>query len=131
MIKPSASDRSFGLLLCVFTGSAAIYAFWKVNVALALFLIMLTIAIAAMVILCPNKFIQLKNGWLWLGERLGAIFNPVVLAALYYIVLTPTALVSRWLGRDALRLKFQTRSTYWIKRQSSARSQSEFFRQQY
>lgn len=131
MAKSTASDRAFGLLLCVCAASATIYAFWKSNLALSLSLTVLTSVMVVMVLCCPNKFARLKRGWLWLGERLGSIVSPIVLAALYFIVLTPTAVISRWLGRDALRLKRHTCSTYWIPRQHLERSQSDFFRQQY
>jgi hypothetical protein len=131
MAKPTASNRAFGILLCVCSASGAFYAFWKLNVAISVSLALLTTVMVVMVLCCPNKFARLKHGWLWLGERLGSIVSPIVLAALYYIVLTPTAVISRWLGRDALRLKRPACSTYWIPRQQLERSQSDFFRQQY
>jgi hypothetical protein len=131
MAKPTASDSTFGVLLCVCAASAAFYAFWKSNEALSLALTLLTSVMVVMVLCCPNKFGRLKDGWLWLGERLGSIVSPIVLAALYFIVLTPTAVISRLLGRDVLRLQRTTCSTYWIPRQKLERTQSDFFRQQY
>jgi hypothetical protein len=131
MSKHTASDREFGVLLCVCAASAAFYAAWKLNVALSVSLTLLTSVMVVMVVCCPNKFARLKHGWLCLGERLGSIVSPIVLALLYFIVLTPTALILRWFGRDALRLKRSTSSTYWIPRKPLERSQSDFFRQQY
>jgi hypothetical protein len=131
MAKSTASDRAFGILLCICSASVTLYAFWKLNVELALPLTLLTTVLIGVVVCCPDKFARLKHGWLWLGERLGFIASPVVLAALYFMVLTPTAIVSRWLGRDALRLKHRTCSTYWIPREPTERKQSDFFRQQY
>ena len=131
MSKHTVSDREFGVLLCVCAASAAFYAVWKSNVALAVSLTLLTSVMVIMVVCCPNKFARLKHGWLCLGERLGSIVSPIVLALLYFIILTPTAFISRWLGRDALRLKQSTSSTYWIPRKQLERSKSDFFRQQY
>ena len=131
MTRPTASDRAFGVLLCICAASAALYAAWKSNVALSVSLTLLTSIMVVMVLCCPNKFTRLKHGWLLLGERIGSIVSPIVLAALYFIVLTPTAVISRLVGRDALRLKRPTCSTYWIPRQQLERSQSDFFRQQY
>lgn len=131
MAKSTASDRAFGILLCVCSASGAFYAFWKSNLAISASLTLITTVMVVMVLCCPNKFTRLKHGWLWLGERLGSIISPIVLAALYFVVLTPTAVISRWLGRDALRLKRPSCSTYWIPRQQLERSQSDFFRQQY
>jgi len=131
MSKHTVSDREFGVLLCVCAASAAFYAVWKSNVALAVSLTLLTSVMVIMVVCCPNKFARLKHGWLCLGERLGSIVSPIVLALLYFIILTPTAFISRWLGRDALRLKQSTSSTYWIPRKQLERSKRDFFRQQY
>jgi hypothetical protein len=131
MSKHTASDREFGVLLCVCAVFSAFYAAWKSNVGLAVSLTFLTSVMVVMVVCCPNKFATLKHGWLYLGGRLGSIVSPIVLASLYFVVLTPTALISRWFGRDALRLKRPTSSTYWIPRKQLERSQSDFFRQQY
>lgn len=131
MAKSTASDRAFGILLCVCSASVTLYAFCELNVELALPLSLLTSLFLVMVVCCPDKFAKLKHGWLWLGERLGFIVSPIVLAALYFMVVTPTAVVSRCLGRDALRLKRRTSSTYWIPREPTERKQSDFFKQQY
>ncbi len=41
----------------------------------------------------------------------------VVLALMFYVVLTPLALVFRWRGRDALQLRPARGNSYWITRQ--------------
>ncbi|RII84021.1 hypothetical protein CJO09_01950 [Neopusillimonas maritima] len=131
MARPTASDRAFGILLCAAAALAASYAFWKESIAIAQSLALLTTILIVMVILCPNKFGRLKLAWLWFGERLGAFVNPLVLTALYFIIVTPTALISRSLGRDALRLKRRRCSTYWIQRPPPERKPKDFFNQQY
>jgi hypothetical protein len=48
---------------------------------------------------------------------LGRIVNPVVLTVLFFVVVTPYALVLRLAGRDALRLRPEPgRDSYWIAR---------------
>jgi hypothetical protein len=131
MTKLIASDRTFGILLCAGVAAASYYAFSKVNVAFAQALTLLCAVMIVMVICCPNKFRRLKLAWLWLGDQLGTIVSPITLALIYFIVLTPTALISRALGRDPLRLKNRSCSTYWIPRSPLDRTQSDFFNQQY
>lgn len=131
MNKPTASERPFGLLLCVVAAISAYYAYWKVNIFFALSLTLLTAVLVVMVFFCPSKFARLKLGWLWVGERLGAIVSPISLAVLYFVVLTPTGLVSRSLGRDPLRLRRRSCSTYWIPRPPPDRPLSEFYKQQF
>ena len=131
MANPTPSNASFGVMLSILTASGTIYAFWKTNIILALLLSLLTTVFAGMTIYFPNKFAKPKRGWLRLGERLGAIVSPVILAILYFIVLVPVGIITRSFGRDTLRLKHRSCSTYWIKRRPSERTTSDFFKQQY
>lgn len=51
------------------------------------------------------------------GFVFGAVFGPAILSVIFYIVLTPVAVVMRMSGKDPLSLKRQpSKSTYWIKR---------------
>jgi hypothetical protein len=60
--------------------------------------------------------------WLFIGATvlafpIGWVVTLVVLAIMFYLVLTPVALVFRWRGRDALRLRRQPGQTsFWIER---------------
>jgi hypothetical protein len=55
--------------------------------------------------------------WLKFGLLLNSIVSPVVMALLFYLVITPLALIMRTLGKDPLRLKYDAKvSSYWILR---------------
>jgi hypothetical protein len=55
--------------------------------------------------------------WSKLGLLLNRIASPVVMALLFFAVVTPVALIFRRLGNDPLRLKLDpTAATYWINR---------------
>lgn len=54
---------------------------------------------------------KLIAGWQGLGHLLGRIVSPVVLSALYYLALTPLALLRRLFGADELLLKKPATST--------------------
>lgn len=60
----------------------------------------------------PNKL------WFRFGMLLHRVVNPVVLGILFYLVITPVALVVRMLGGKLLPLAFSgSASTYWIVRE--------------
>jgi hypothetical protein len=68
----------------------------------------------------------IHRAWTALGGILGRIVSPVVLAILYFLVVTPFGLVSRLRRRDPLGLRPDTKAeTYWrepvIKRTDRAR----------
>jgi hypothetical protein len=60
--------------------------------------------------------------WLFIGAVVAAfpvgwVVTQAVLAVMFYVVLTPLALVFRWRGRDALQLRQQPeRTTFWTDR---------------
>ena len=60
--------------------------------------------------------------WLFIGATVAAfpigwLVTQLILAIMFYLVLTPVALVFRWRGRDELQLKRKTEQTsFWVSR---------------
>ena len=70
----------------------------------------------------------LNKSWIKLGEILGIIIAPVVMALVYFIILTPISLIVRLFGKDLLGLKFlKNQETYWIKRKKNLGSMKKQF----
>jgi hypothetical protein len=68
--------------------------------------------------LAPFLLHPLNRAWTMLGVLLAPIVNPVVMAALFYLVFTPVGLLLRLLGKDSLRLRADPQAaSYWIERQ--------------
>jgi hypothetical protein len=81
--------------------------------------LIVTALIAALLTIIKSKLLTpLNKLWLLLGELLGKIISPLVLGAIFFLIITPTALIGRVLGRDELRLKRKAQASYWIDRQS-------------
>ena len=69
-----------------------------------------------------------NQAWIRLGELLGTIIAPIVMALVYFVVLTPISLIVRISGKDLLELKFlKKRETYWIKRKKHLSSMKKQF----
>lgn len=65
----------------------------------------------------PRLLRRLNWFWLKVGLLLHALVNPVIMGLLFYLIVTPLGLASRWLGNDLLRLRFdRSLDTYWIER---------------
>ena len=71
--------------------------------------------------------IPLNNIWIKFGELLGKIISPIVMAFVYFFVITPIAIIIRLLGKDLLKVKFNTRSSYWISRDKNIGSMKKQF----
>lgn len=68
-------------------------------------------------LLAPRVLRPLNILWFRFGLLLGRIIAPIVISLLFFIAVTPTALVMRLLRKDLLSLKIdQKAKSYWIDR---------------
>ena len=68
-------------------------------------------------LIIPSSVRMLFIGSTVLAFPVGWVVTQVVLGLMYYVVLTPLALVFRWRGRDELQLRRrQERASFWIER---------------
>jgi hypothetical protein len=111
-----SSNRSFGVVFAVVFALIAFLPLigghplrlWSLGVA-AIF--------AALAFAAPQVLAPLNRLWLKLGLLLHKIVNPIVLGIMFYVVVTPTGLIMRLLGKDLLRLKRDpAAASYWIER---------------
>ena len=65
----------------------------------------------------PRVLAPFNKAWFYLGILIGRVVSPIVVGALFFLLITPTALVTRLFGRDPLRLKRQDVDSYWIDRE--------------
>jgi hypothetical protein len=75
-----------------------------------------SILCAAITIIIPKWLAPLNRVWFEFGILLGKIISPLILGIIFFIIITPTALICRLFGRDELRLKRTTANTYWLDR---------------
>jgi hypothetical protein len=112
------SERSFGL---IFAGVLAVVGalpwllghgvvrWWALALA-ALFL--------AAALLVPHWLAPLNRAWSKLGLRLGALVSPLVMALVFFLVVTPLAVLARLLGKDFLATggAARRRDSHWTRR---------------
>ena len=54
--------------------------------------------------------------WFKFGILLGNLISPIVMGIIFYVVVTPTALLMRIFGKNLLGLKRNNKTSYWIER---------------
>ena len=70
----------------------------------------------------------LNKTWVKLGELLGRVIAPIIMAGVYFIVLTPTSFLVRFFGKDLLNLKFSKKiKSYWLTRKKDIGSMKKQF----
>ena len=111
-----SSNRSFGILFFfVFLG----FGLWPLTKDQSINFILIFISTIFLILGAFNSKIlsPLNNLWIKFGELLGRIVAPIVMALVYFVILTPISLLVRIFGKDLLGLKFlKKQNSYWIKR---------------
>ena len=113
-----ALDQKFGLMLGALLAILAIYLF-KIgnNLALILILVAISISFIGIALFTPKILSPFTKAWLQFGILLNKVISPLILGIVFFGVITPLAFFFRLLGKDLLRLKWDSQcSTYWIKR---------------
>ena len=58
----------------------------------------------------------LNKIWFKFGILLGKIVSPIIMGVIFFLVVTPIALIMRIVGKDLLNLKFNKDKSYWIQK---------------
>ena len=110
------SNRSFGIVFSIVFLLIAIYPLinseelrvWSLIIAI----IFLVLGLINSKILTP-----LNKLWFKFGILLGRIVSPVIMGLIFFLVVTPIALIMRIIGKDLLNLKFNKKDkSYWIEK---------------
>lgn len=112
----TGSERAFGL---VFAAVFLLVALWPLLAGDAprYWAIVVALVFAAAAGLAPRILEPLNRLWFRFGMLLHRIVSPLIMALLFFLTVTPIALVMRFMGKDPLRLKFDRAArTYWIER---------------
>jgi len=109
------SNRNFGI---VFFIVFLIIAFWpllnsnEINYwSLAISITFLILGLANSKILTP-----LNKIWFKFGILLGNVIAPIVMGIIFFLIVTPTSIIMKILGKDVLNLKKNNNNSYWIKK---------------
>jgi Saxitoxin biosynthesis operon protein SxtJ len=118
--RPLPSNRSFGLL---FTGVFALAAIWPIlsGAQLRLWALGLSALFLFASLLVPDWLTPLNRAWMKLAQVPHRVVSPVVLGAMFYVVIVPIGLAMRVFRRDELKLRFDPGApSYWEARSGQA-----------
>ena len=110
-----SSNRSFGILFFIVFLIVGLWPLKNGGDPRQLFLIISGIFLI-LGLLNSKILTPLNKIWVKFGEFLGKIIAPLVMANIYFIILTPISLFLRIIGKDLLNLKLNKDNSYWKKR---------------
>ena len=115
-MQNKSSNRSFGILFFFFFLILSLWPLTK-NESLNIFFVLISIVFLILGLINSKLLTPFNNIWIKLGELLGRIIAPIVMALVYFFILTPISLLVRVFGKDLLGLKsLNKQKTYWINR---------------
>ena len=109
------SNRSFGIVFFAVFLLISLYPLlnnehikiWSLVISLIFLILGLT----------NSKFLSpLNKIWFKFGLFLGKLISPLIMGVIFFLVVTPIALLMKMLGKDLLNLKFNTKKSYWIEK---------------
>ena len=97
-MKPESSNRSFGLLFFIVF---LILGLWplKNSQSINFFFIIVSVIFLFLGLLNSKLLSPLNKIWIKLGEILGSIIAPIIMAFVYFIFLTPISFIVRLFGK--------------------------------
>jgi hypothetical protein len=126
-MKSQSANKSFGILFFIVF---LIFGLWplKNGENLNYYFIIFSGIFLLLGLLNSNLLSPLNKIWIKFGEILGIIIAPIIMALVYFAILTPVSLVVRVFGKDLLGLKFMNKQqTYWINRKKKMGSMRKQF----
>ena len=120
-----SSNRSFGLF---FFGIFLIISIWPLldNKDIRIWSLIISLIFLILGILNSNLLKPFNKIWFKFGIFLGKIVSPIIMGLVYFLVVTPTGFIMRFLGKDLLKLKKNKNNTYWLAKNYKSNMKDQF-----
>ena len=109
------SNRSFGIVFSIVFLLIAIYPIIN-NDELRIWSLIIAIIFLVLGLINSKVLTPLNKLWFKFGILLGKIVSPIIMGVIFFMVVTPIALIMRIIGKDLLNLKFNKDKSYWIEK---------------
>ena len=116
-MKPKiGSNRSFGIVFFVVFLTISLWPLLSGN-EVRIWSLIVSIIFLTLGLINSKALTPLNKLWFKFGIFLGNIISPIVMGIIYFIVVTPIALILKVFNKDVLNLKKTKNSSYWINKE--------------
>jgi len=121
-----ASNRSFGIIFAIIF---LLISLWPIRNSEGIYILPLIISLLFLFLgIIKAKILSpFKKLWIKTGIILGIFITPIVMGIIFFIVVTPTAILLRLFGKDVLHLKNNNSESYWINKDKTENSMKNQF----
>ncbi len=113
-LKSFRAEREFGLIV---GGIFVLLSAWWIYRGKFPRISEITLTLGAALVLLglvfPRALVYPNKAWMALAEVLSFISTRLILAVVYFLVLTPIGVIKRWFGWDPLHRREAARESYW------------------
>ena len=120
-----AEGRRFAFTVGAALAALASVAWWRGRLIAATVLITFAGLLLGTGLLLPARLGPVRQAWMGLATALSKITTPLVMALLYFAVITPVGLLLRVVGRNPLKRQLSS----WVARPAEARNRRDMERQ--
>ena len=110
-----SSNRSFGIVFFIVFLLIGLYPL-TYNGEIRIWSLFFSFIFIILGLLNSRILTPLNKVWFKFGLFLGKIISPLIMAIIFFLVVTPIGLIMRLVGKDVLNLKFNTKKSYWIEK---------------
>ena len=101
----TSSNRSFGIVFFIVFLLVALYPL-SYNGEIRAWSVIISFIFLVLGLLNSKILTPLNKLWFKFGIFLGKIISPLIMGIIFFLVVTPTGLIMRLLGKDLLNLKY-------------------------
>ena len=110
-----SSNKSFGLVFFIFFLIVSLYPILN-DESIRIWALTISIVFLILGLLNSKVLSPFNKLWFKFGIILGNFISPIIMGIIFFIIVTPTSLIMKLLGKNLLNLKRNNKNTYWIKR---------------
>jgi hypothetical protein len=93
----------------------ALFAWWRHRLPAAQVFSAIAVVAVLAAALVPTRLRPVERAWMGLGHALSRVTSPIFFTVLYLVVLTPTGILRRTVGRSPLA-RSRASTSFWIRR---------------
>ena len=120
------SNRNFGIVFFIVFLIIALWPILKQN-EIRIWSLIISFIFFVLGLINSKLLAPLNKLWFKFGILLGNIISPIVMGIVFFLVVTPTGLVMRIFRKDILKLKKNSRDSYWINKDNTNSSMRNQF----
>ena len=109
------TNKNFGIVFFIVFLLIALWPLLNEN-EIRIWSLLISFIFLALGLINSNLLTPLNKIWIKFGIVLGNFVAPIVMGIVFFLVVTPTSIIMKILGKDLLNLKKNNNDSYWIQK---------------